>query len=97
MKEYKQVDLLTGKILESYILSKKHSIPNDYKECWVDEVFYKPKYDLINECWIETLTSEEIEELKKQPIEDTSTEDRLDLIEEMLLFMMTMGVNDNVE
>lgn len=96
-KEYKQIDLETGVIIETYTLDNELDVPADYRESWGDSGFHSPIYDLENGCWKESLTSEQVEELEKEPVEAISIENRLEIMEEMLLFMMGMEVSENVE
>lgn len=68
-KEFKQIDLQTGEVIESYLLDidvKDFEVPEDYKECWVNKSFYKPIYGFELDMWIEGLTSEEIEAVQNE-------------------------------
>lgn len=69
LKEYHQIDLETGIILDVCLFNDeivgkdgtvtKIPIPEDYKEGWTERMF-SPVYDLDNDCWKESKPLEEI-------------------------------------
>ena len=62
LKEYKQVNE-NGYVVESYVFDDEiEKIPDGYKETWnpLTERFFKPRYDFVNNRWVEGLAQEDI-------------------------------------
>lgn len=82
MKKVLRIDI-EGFFLEDIILEDDDDItPSDCVEIECPEGFYRPRWD--GQRWIEGLTQEEIEELKKQPIPKSKVE----ILEEEVLQQM---------
>lgn len=94
LREYWEVEE-DGTPKELYLLDdEKDSIPANYFPSWGQEVFYKPKIDSSLGKWIETITQEEIEEIKNRPLPKSDMEilqERQALTEAAIDFLIMNG------
>jgi len=78
MKTYRKVNAESGMFIEDVRVKIMSVDEYDYIEEPVEGTFYKPKWD--GEKWVEGLSEEEINELKKSHPVEISLEERLEFI-----------------
>ena len=88
MIEYKEVDK-NGFVVETYVLNPEDEVPAGFVKGWGGDIsFFKPKWDGLNEKWVEdiaeiptTIPSMSIEEVLMMAIAELDAQRELDKVE----------------
>ena len=82
MKKVLRIDT-NGYFLEDVILDSEETTPIDCIEVECPQGFYKPKWQ--NDKWIEGISNEELEGLKKDEIKQPTLEERIAALETLMM------------
>ncbi len=95
---YRKINIETGMFIEDCIFSERPMIEQGgvmkldprYIDVPVPSGFFHPRWD--GKKWVEGLTQEEIAELTKPVLQEPTVEERLQMAEDTIMFMLMGGM-----